>query len=454
MKPILRSRVAWHEGMLVSPHHFQQNDLHHEAQLATRIQALSPYAWGVVSVAFDTRALVSGQCRLTSFEGLLPDGLPVVFRDGDELAPPVRGINEHFSTTQQSLEVFLGVLKERPLASNIANDPAQRARFRARNRPVVDTHSGATELEVPFADPIVAILFGNENRDDYVCVALGELVRNGTSGFALHPTYVPPLLRVAGSEFVFDGLKRVVASATARRKALAEERRQRDATTIEYNATDITRFLLLNALDTFIPRLRYYSELGDCSSREAYLELVSLAGALCTLSATEDPSTFPDFHYTELRRTFEPLFARLMGLLSVSLAGRFVVVPLSSRDDGMHFGEIGDDRILRDDSRWFLVLHSDIPEAHVVQNAPRLAKVASWDGIAPLLTSAMRGAAIEHELRPPKEIPVRAGAVYFSIPTADPYSRMIRSERKVAVYLPPPFDPKRVRIELCAILPT
>lgn len=449
----IRSRVAWHEGMLVSPHHFQQNDLHHETQLATRVSALTPYAWGVISVSFDTRALVSGQCRITGFEGLFPDGLAIVFRDGDDLAPPARAIDERFGTTQQSLEVFLGVQKERPIAANVTNDPNARARFRARTRPVVDTSSGATELEIPFADPIVTILFGNENRDDYVCVSIGEIVRNGTSGYSLHPTFVPPLLRVSGSEFVFDGLKRVVASATARRKSIAEERRQRDAATVEYNATDITRFLLLNALDTFIPRLRYFSELGDCSAREAYLELVSLAGALCTLSGNEDPSTFPDFHYTDLRRTFEPLFARLMTLLSVALAGRYVVVPLSSRDDGMHFGEIGDDRILRDGSRWYLVVHSDIPEAHVVQNAPRLAKVASWDGIAPLLTSAMRGVAIEHELRPPKEIPVRAGAVYFGMPPADPFARTIRTERKIAVYLPPPFDPKRVRIELCAILP-
>ena len=47
MKPL--QRVVWSEGMLVSPQHMQQQDLYHERLLDERIAALSPYRWGVVS---------------------------------------------------------------------------------------------------------------------------------------------------------------------------------------------------------------------------------------------------------------------------------------------------------------------------------------------------------------------------------------------------------------------
>ena len=449
----IRSRVAWHEGMLVAPQHFQQSDLHHETLLASRLSALTPHSWGVVGVAFDERALVGGQCRVTTFDGVFPDGLVVSSRDGDAITPPARPITDNFGTTVSSLIVYLAVPKERHLGGNVSEDPTARTRYRTRSRPIVDGSSGSGETQVPFADVNLAILYDNENRDDFDCIAIGELVRNTTGGFALHPTFVPPLLRISGSTFIAEGLRRVVATANTRRKTLANERRQRDTATIEYNATDITRFLFLNALDTFLPRLKYFSEALDAAPRETYLELVSLGGALCTLSGTEDPATFPDFIHTDLRNTFEPLFARLAGLLNISLTERHLVLPLASREDGMHFGQIDDERVVRDGTRWFLVIHSELPEAQLVQNVPRLAKVASWDTIAPLLTSAMRGAALEHELRPPKEIPVRAGAVYFAMAHSDSFVATIRNERKIAAYLPPPFEPARTRIELCVVLP-
>jgi type VI secretion system protein ImpJ len=448
-----RPRVAWYEGMLLAPQHFQQSDRHHEHALASRLHAVTPYPWGVVEVTFDERSLAAGQCGIATFEGIFPEGLAVRFRDGDDIAPPVRAIGEKLGTTQQSLVVYLAIPKERAVGVNISTDPTARTRFRSRMRAVVDAASGTSELEVPFAHPNLSLLFDTDNRDDFDCLPIGELVRNTTGGFALHPTYVPPLLRVTGSAFVMGGIKRVVAAANTRRRAIAEERRQRDTVTIEYNATDITRFLLLNALDSYLPRLRYFSEIGDASAREAYLELVSLAGALCTLAANEDPSTFPDFVHTDLRSTFEPVFARLTVLLNTSLTERHVVLSLASREDGMHFGQIEDDRLVKDGVRWFLVVHSDFTERELVQNVPRLAKIASWDAIAPLLASAMQGSAIEHELRPPKEIPVKAGSVYFSLSLTDSYTATIRRDRKIAVYLPAPFDPSRVRIELCVVLP-
>ena len=54
--------------MLVSPQHFQQAELYHEAMLDARVRALAAYSWGVVDLAFDARALDSGQIAIDRFE--------------------------------------------------------------------------------------------------------------------------------------------------------------------------------------------------------------------------------------------------------------------------------------------------------------------------------------------------------------------------------------------------
>jgi type VI secretion system protein ImpJ len=53
--------------------------------------------------------------------------------------------------------------------------------------------------------------------------------------------------------------------------------------------------------------------------------------------------------------------------------------------------------------------------------------------------------------RPPNEVAVRPGVVYFNLATEDPYWKNALRDRSVAIYLPQPFDPSRTKIELLAI---
>ncbi len=52
--------VLWHEGMLLSPQHFQQADLRQQVQLSYMMLAAAPYCWGVRQFTLDPAALVGG----------------------------------------------------------------------------------------------------------------------------------------------------------------------------------------------------------------------------------------------------------------------------------------------------------------------------------------------------------------------------------------------------------
>lgn len=106
-------RIIWSEGMFMSPHHMQQMDLYHESLLEARLGSVSLYPWGVGSMQFDMEALRAGQVGLLEFFGILPDGLSVAFEAGQEEAPAARPVEAHFRPTQQVLDVYLGIPKER-----------------------------------------------------------------------------------------------------------------------------------------------------------------------------------------------------------------------------------------------------------------------------------------------------------------------------------------------------
>ena len=102
--------------MLVSPQHFQQADLYHEAHVDARLAAIVPFTWGVSALAFDATALAADQVAIERFEGVFPDGTPIRIEAGTLAAPKRRPIAPHFAATLPSLGVFLGLPKERSRA--------------------------------------------------------------------------------------------------------------------------------------------------------------------------------------------------------------------------------------------------------------------------------------------------------------------------------------------------
>ncbi|HWB82217.1 MAG TPA: type VI secretion system baseplate subunit TssK [Nannocystaceae bacterium] len=445
-------RVVWSEGMLMCPQHLQQQDLFFEGTLAQRLAAATPYAWGVVSVTIDEGALKAGQLKLGEFSGILSGGLPLELGPGEAGGPPARPIAESFPTTASMLEVYLAVPAAREGIPNYqdAVDDSGNARFKVANRPVPDLTIAKTEQIISFGRPNITLMFGNEARDDFETVKIAEIVRDGTGSFALSKNYIPPALKCGASGVLSNWLQDLLSVMLTKQRALSETRRQIDAAAVEFTGQDITRFLLLNALNTYIPHVRHIVEAQSSSPLGAYLTLIELGGALTTFSSEIDPSTFPRFNHTDLRATFEELFGMLNKMLGATVRELCITVPLEARPDGMWIGQLKDDRLPRC-PRFVLAVEAEAPQQEVANKLPKLSKIASWKAINQIVRSAIPGVQLTVTHRPPSEVPVRPRQVYFMLTTTDEYWRQIATERTVAIYLPPPFDPSKAKIVLMGV---
>jgi type VI secretion system protein ImpJ len=454
-------RVVWSEGMLVSPQHFQQQDLYHEALLDERIAALTPYRWGISSVEIDAGALGTDQLRITRFVGILPDGLFVAFEGGDPECPKARPIGTHFAPTQPFCDVYLGLPKERAGVPSVfapqeatttseGSTIAARARFRAATRKVSDLTGNAQDLAIAFAHRNAVILFGDETREDFDSIKIAEIVRDGTGALLNNEAYIPPALRIDASAFIMGGVRRLLSLMVAKQRQLAGDRRQRDGASIEFNAADVTRFLQLSTVNSAIPVLTYSASNGEISPTNLYLLLVQVAGQLATFSPDVDPSKLPIFQHTNLRATFEELFARVTALLRNTVRETYLTVPLDS-SEGLHVGHLDDERYLRA-PHYVLSVTSDIPADLLAQRLPGLCKIASRTQLPSIIrSSSTPGVSVQVTHRPPQEIPIRAGITYFTLGAQGEYWKQIQDERTIAIYLPPPYGPDKVKIELLVV---
>jgi type VI secretion system protein ImpJ len=445
-------RVVWSEGMLMCPQHLQQQDLFFEATLAARLAAVTPTDWGVVRTTIDEGELKSGVLKVSEFVGVLSNGLPIDVAPGEPGGPPARPIQDHFASTASVLEVWLAVPSAREGIPNYqdAVDDSSVARYRTMNRPVPDLTIAKTEQIIGFGRPNVTLRFGNESREDFETLKLAEIVRDPTGSFALSETYIPPCLRIGGSKVLFQYSQDLLSTMLTKQRALAETRRQVDAAAVEFTNQDITRYLLLNALNTHIPVMRHVVETTAMTPLGLYLTLIQLAGELTSFSSEIDPSSFPKFNHADLRATFEPLFGVINQMLGATVRERCITVPLESRADGMWIGQLRDTRLL-ECPRYVLSVDAQSPQQDTANRLPKLSKIASWKQINAIVQSATPGAPLTPTHRPPPEVPVRPKLVYFMVSTEDRYWQQIISEKTVAIYLPPPFDPSKAKISLMGI---
>jgi type VI secretion system protein ImpJ len=444
-------KLVWTEGLFITQHHFQQLDRYHEANLNERLRALLPFDWGVLDIEIDERALAGGQFRLTRLNAVLPDGTVVNVGEGSDSLLPARAVEGNFGAHGRTLHVWVALAQDTEglPAVDLEGKPGAHARYVRTHAAVTDTNTGEGAQQIAFARTNLRILFGDERRDAFEAIRVAELARDSTGAVVLKDTFIPPVLRVRSSPVLVSGLRRILAAMTARQRALSEARRQRSAAALDFQASDAAKFLLLNVVNGSIPLVSHIVDRGTASPEDAYLALAQLIGQLCTFAVDGDPTSIPKYNQLDLGGVFTPMFERAITLLSTAISERYVQIPLQKRDDGMYLGKIEDRDLLRQD--FYLAVSGSMPEAHVRERLPRLLKVASWNHISGIMSSAVNGTQVQVDYRPPGALPLKPGITFLKLQRTGEFWNDISSSGTIAVFQP--VEPHSVEFSLYAIEP-
>jgi type VI secretion system protein ImpJ len=447
------SKPLWTEGLFVSQHHFQAQDLYHENLLRERIAALRRFDWGVLELEIDDRLLQAGQFRLRRLEAVWPDGLIVRCGGSSETpSPEPRAFDGVFAPEAAHLDVFVGLPSESASTGNVSGpgEPTAHRRFSRASRSTADFNAGAATQEVDIAVPNLRVLLGNEAREKLSTIQVAQLVRQPGGRVIVRDNFVPPVLRISAAPFLTSGLHRVLGALVSRQRELASARKQRNVGNVEFHATDARRFWLLHTLNTAIPRVTHL--LGvKAHPEEVYVALVELVGQLCTFAPDADPTSVPAFSYTELGDLFERLFARVISLLAIDAVPTYVEIPLERRPDGMFVGKIPEPRLANHE--FFISVKSAQPEANVRERIPQLLKIASWQHIVDVVRQARQGVRAEVEWHPSSALPLQPGTCFFRLRREGQFWEDIAKTSTMALYVPVDPDWKDALLRVYAISP-
>ena len=310
--------VGWHEGMLLSPQHFQQNHERLEGLMAYQAQLLTPYPWGVNAFTLDPIALVGGLVRITTLEAILPDGLYVGF-DPQKMPALELDLKKEAPTlgeTPVPVYVVVGAYRE-----GDANATGDFARYMSvEGDPVVDENTGDKPLSIPRLLPKVTLFAGERPPAHGVALPVAHVAL--VDGAYALVDFVPPSLRVPlasplGSLCVdlLGRMRAKVAFLMGQAKGGAGEAVMGD---------------IRSTLRTFVPMLPYLETLvysGLTHPFTLFGALAHVAGYLSTLRLGAMPPVFDFYAHEDLLLSFKTVISYIDTIVD-SIQDGYQVIPL------------------------------------------------------------------------------------------------------------------------------
>lgn len=445
-------KVVWNEGMLLTPHHFQQWDNYQEDLLNSRLASLIPYEWGVLDLAINRESLANGYFELLRCRAVLPDGLLIDVPQTD-VAPEPRPIEGHFDPEEERLDVHLAIPAKRAGAANFQANGSERGQFvRYWQEPGValDETTGDNERQLAFARTNLKILFTDELRDGYTAIKIAEVGRTATGQLTLLENYIPPALNLTASPWLVNMLRQLVEILITKSSSLGDQRRQRASTLADFTTSEVAIFWLLHTVNAAIPTLAHMFRTRMLHPERLYTEMARLAGTLMTFAINRHPKDIVRYEHLDLFFTFNTLASEIRDLLETVIPTRCVPIPLEKTRESLYVGRVQDERLLKE-AAFYLGVRAQVPESRLIERVPRVIKVASRDVIDAVIGSGLPGVTLTHASPPPAPIPTRVGFHYFGLDSIGPFWEAIRGSQTIAVYVPDEFPDEK--LEMYAIKP-
>ncbi|CAB3769660.1 type VI secretion system baseplate subunit TssK [Paraburkholderia solisilvae] len=430
-------KPLWHEGLILTQQHFQQQERWAEFSLRQFTSAALVEPWGTLGVEIDEEALAGGRLKLTRLQLRFPDGTPFDTTVADAL-PPARDLMQGLPADLQNVVVFAALALPDANGNNCRFDETSLARPRRAFREFVRVtdQNGAGEAEIAAQRYAVRLLFDFEPcADDTVC-AFARLTRSAGGQFRLDHRYVPPCLTLASHSLHIERINRLADILLTKSAALGARRGERIEQITEYGIADVQLFWLLHCVHAAWPQLRFLASHPGQPPERLYAVLAHLASVLMTFSTGAQLTDIPPYDHVRADEVFASLEAKIRALLDAIIPSRVVPIALTHKSATTWIGHFHDERIATNTADWYLSIRSSLPPFELVEQFPRLCKIGAPDDVEHIVNSALAGIPLKPVQRVPSAIPVRLDNHYFALDADHPAHARMLAAHACQIYLP------------------
>lgn len=444
------AKILWHEGVILRPQQFQQQDRYHEARLHQLTRALHPHAWGVVDLSWNRDRLAHGMLEAEHMTLLFQDGEIYDAPRADVLPDPV-DLNA-LAQTQDSFTFYAALPSFKQHGGNHSGSRNfdSGVRYAQIDTETPDLYSQAGDAEIAYLRKTVQVLAQTAPRGAYLHFPVARVRRLDKGGFELDRDFVPPSLSIAAAGTLAVRLDNLMKKLLAKMDALKATFREPRSDMVEVLSGDVSSFMMLHAVSAGTAPLRHFAACRDYHPERLFQQLLHLAGALMSLSRRYQPDQLPAYDHLDAGTSFAGIDAIIRDLVDTVISAKYFAIALThEQGKPIHRGPLDSNKI---DGKTMLCLavRADISGVELVAAVPTLIKVGAPDHVERAMLSALPGLPLVHLPQVPAAIPVRPNIYYFAIENCGPDYEAMLDAQSIAIYVPEGI--RNLRLELVALM--
>lgn len=306
--------VQWHEGMLLSPQHFQLTARRTETLAAYLLEAAVPFCWGVQRLQIDASMLLEAVFRVVALEAVLPDGLLVVYPASDDEPRLELDLNASEIDAQKApVTVHLAVAARSELASS-----GRLLRYRSvEGSPVLDDNTGDNETRVPRLRPALSLHLTpsplHSPSSKYASVPLARLAFRDES--FVPESYEPPRIMLARDSLLHRCASGVAVRLREKALALGEQLQSARLQGSEQQTPETAR--QLSAIVSTLPRLEAMLQSGAARPFPVYLALCDVVGGIAVIGNQLNLPQLGGYEHRDALPPFEEIARHVERMLAL-----------------------------------------------------------------------------------------------------------------------------------------
>ena len=305
--------IQWHEGLLLTPQHFQQLSARHEALVQYGTSLIAPFCWGVRRFKHHAISLPAGKFRVLELEAVMPDGLVVAhgFASGRDDVLEVDITKHADQMSHQGVLVHVAVA-----ARQNGNTHSESVRYDSfKGDPVADEVSAGKSQPIHRLKPRLTLHVGDKVPNNCTGFPIARVMQRDAS-FILDDTFVPPVLAVPiksidgdtsaiAAQRLGEMCSTVAQRVRKRAMYLADEARSPIAADRYGNGAGIKT--LMFSLVSALPQYEAVLQSRFAHPYLVYVALCGMAGQISVLGTDMVPPSFDPYNHNDLYSTFQPV---------------------------------------------------------------------------------------------------------------------------------------------------
>lgn len=292
--------IQWHEGMLLSPQHLQQNDLRFEQILHHHMKLIAPYHWGVSHLKLDPIVLPDGLVRVLALQAIMPDGLVIDYEATADDDSPLEVDLKPFKThsPKEELTISLAIAEYIPGASPIIGE---KVRYSSKEgRETKDINLNDNVIKIPSLVPKLSLHVGEKLPSRTVGFPLVKIVFKDE--VFVQTNYMSPCFRIDHHTTLWQLCSEVCQKIREKAVYLCDKWQNQVGTPLLQETSNLLRPLVM-----ILPSLEALLNSHAIQPWALFEKLCEVVGVLTPLRLSQLPPVLPVYNHNDLLGCFRPV---------------------------------------------------------------------------------------------------------------------------------------------------